>query len=224
MKARAHRETPPVEHKAKGRKAAGPVVDAPPASQVPEISENVEFAALPAPVPEAASEKPRNVIARFLIPTRARVKLPYHLSYPIGAEALSDKLQKAPRREILGLFFRSRPVLASAEFQRWLRDQEPYPILVAEYRPALDEETKKTSVLEKLGLTDERLEIAVYPVAREAKSIARDLLGDLGLVHLAKWLKGATTREWANTVRRLELVFSPREGTIEVREMVMGAA
>lgn len=170
------------------------------------------------------SDTDNTPIARFLIPTRARVKLPYHLSYPIGAEALSEGLEKAPRREILGLFFRSRPVLASAEFQRWLRDREPYPILVAEYRPALDEASKKTSVLEKLGLTDERLEIAVYPVAREARTIANDLLGDLGLVHLAKWLKGATTREWANTVRRLELIFSPREGTIEIREMVMGAA
>jgi len=176
-----------------------------------------------AAAPEVPTAK-RSALARFLIPTRARVKLPYHLSYPIGAEALSDRLQKAPRREMLGLFFRSRPVLASAEFQRWLREQEPYPILVAEYRPALDGEGKKASVLEKLGLTDERLEIAVYPVAREVRDLARELLGDLGLVHLAKWLKGATTREWANTVRRLELVFSPREGTIEIREMVMGAA
>lgn len=176
-----------------------------------------------AAAPDVQPAKERSGIARFLIPTRARVKLPYHLSFPIGAEALSESLEKAPRREILGLFFRSRPVLASAEFQRWLREQEPYPILVAEYRPALDEETKKTSVLEKLGLTDERLEIAVYPVAREVRSIANELLGDLGLVHLAKWLKGATTLG-ANSVRRLELVFSPKEGTIEIREMVMGAA
>lgn len=198
-------DTTPTERKSKARKGAvAPVAEA-----------------SAAPTLEPAKE--RSGFARFLIPTRARVKLPYHLSFPIGAEALSESLEKAPRREILGLFFRSRPVLASAEFQRWLREQEPYPILVAEYRPALDEETKKTSVLEKLGLTDERLEIAVYPVTREVRSIANELLGDLGLVHLAKWLKGATARG-ANTVRRLELIFSPKEGTIEVREMVMGGA
>ncbi len=199
MKERAKKEVTPTDSKPKSRESA------------------------PTPEGQEPMATKRSGIARFLIPTRARVKLPYHLSYPIGAEALSEKLQKAPRREMLGLFFRSRPVLASAEFQRWLREQEPYPILVAEYRPALDEKTKKASVLEKLGLTDERLEIAVYPVAREVRDIARELLGDLGLVHLAKWLKGATVRG-TDTVRRLELVFSPREGTIEIREMVMGAA
>lgn len=177
-----------------------------------------------APPARAKSAKKRSAVARFLIPTRARVKLPYHLAYPIGAEALSEELEKVPRRELLGLFFRSRPVLANSEFQRWLREKEPYPILVAEYRPALDEETARETVLEKLGLTDERLEIAVYPVEREKRVFVRALLGELGLESLVKWLKGAKARDWAGAIRRIELIFAPREGTIEVRELVLGAA
>jgi len=87
-----------------------------------------------------------------MIPTRTRCKLPAALSYPVGAAALSDALAGAPQAAALTIDFRDRPVHRASEFRRLLRDRRPYPVLVAEYRPATEPGYTGSAVAAARGL------------------------------------------------------------------------
>ena len=63
-----------------------------------------------------------------MIPTRFRDKLPRHLPYPIGAEALSRALTGAPHVESLAVTFCDEAVWPKSEFRRLVTERSPYRI------------------------------------------------------------------------------------------------
>src|SRR6266702_4688258 len=102
-----------------------------------------------------------------MIPTRHKAKLPRHLSYPIGAEALADGLVSAPHAEELSLSFWGKPVWPESRFQQALAQQQPYKVLVAEYCPSHKPGYGGPQALVERGWYDEKWQLTVYPVVRE---------------------------------------------------------
>src|SRR4051794_30669093 len=116
-----------------------------------------------------------------MIPTHLKSKLPRHLSYPIGAEAISEGLADAPHVEAFTLMFRDNPVWPASEFQRLLRERLPYPIMVGEFHPTRRPGYGGAQYLIETGWYNEEWKIVVYPVARELRHLATQLLREQGL-------------------------------------------
>lgn len=153
-----------------------------------------------------------------MIPTRLKKKLPRRLSYPVGAQELSERLQGTPHVEALELVFWDRPNWSALEFQRWLRERTPYTILQGEFQPKRSPGVSGCNSFVERGWYDEKWEITVYPVLQELRHLAHQLLRSEGLEYLARWVKGSLAKGWLLRRHRCELIFSPAEETIAVRE------
>lgn len=154
-----------------------------------------------------------------MIPTRYRSKLPGHLSYPIGAQALSEALAGAPHAEALTVGFSDDLFAYSAvDFQRLLRERKPYKILEAEHKPARKPGISASNQSVEEGWFDEKWEIRVFPVLCELRHLANRLLKDQGLPAVAQWLRSSQQPGWNSRQQWLELVFDPAGETITARE------
>src|SRR5215204_332946 len=121
-----------------------------------------------------------------MIPTRYKSKLPHSLSYPVGAEAISESLKGVPQVPALSLGFYDRPTVFASEFQKLRDSNSPYPIFNATFRhiqPGLSASNKYIAE----GWYEETWELSVYPVPRGLKSAARQVLLSEGLPLIRKW-------------------------------------
>jgi hypothetical protein len=151
-----------------------------------------------------------------MIPTRFKSKLPKTLSYPLGAEAISEALAGAPFAEELSLAFSGRAVWPATEFQRLVREGLPYRILAAEYMPPLKPGRSAPNTIVESGWYRGHWSITVYPVLRELRHAAGQLLREQGLPVVVEWLRSSRRTGWDTRQHRLELVFSPVEGAVSV--------
>ena len=149
-----------------------------------------------------------------MIPTQFKSKLPKTLSWPLGAEAISAGLGGAPHATECSLWFSSSPVWRASEFQQMLREARPYPVLVAEYRPAIRMPYSASKAMEAEGFYDAKWQIHVNPVPRTWRSTVGALLREKGLPAVVEWLRSFTGAGWQNRHHRLELVYAPREQAI----------
>jgi hypothetical protein len=149
-----------------------------------------------------------------MIPTRYKAKLPKHLSYPIGAEALTEGLVGAPHAEALAVSFWGTPVWPGSRFQKALAEEQPYVVLAATHEPARKPGYGGAQALVESGWYDEKWELTVYPVVRELRHLASQLLKEQGLPLIAEWLRSSQQAGWATRQHRVELVFDPTEETI----------
>ncbi len=141
-----------------------------------------------------------------MIPTQYKSKLPKHLSYPIGSEAISEALEGAPHVEDLSIWFSDISVWPHLEFRRLLVEKLPYKIIVAEFQPA-----------HRSGLEwwDYKWELHVCPVLREFRPLAHSLLIEEGLITVAEWLRSSLQPGWESRRQRLTIKFNPAaEGTL----------
>ncbi len=146
-----------------------------------------------------------------MIPTKYRNKLPRHLSYPIGAEAISNALAGLPHFEKLTLTFIDQSVWRASEFQRLLLERLPYKIMEASHQPARKPGISTANSMLQDGSYDDKWELRVYPVLAEFRSVANGLLRDQGLPAVAAWLKSSQQRGWTAIGRGIELRFNPAE-------------
>ena len=153
-----------------------------------------------------------------LIPTRLRAKLPRRLSYPVGAKELSEGLRAAPHFESLEIVFRDRPTFWASEFQRWLEEALPYPVVVADFRPRSKPGFIGSNAMVDKGFYDEKWEIKVHPVLREKRHLAHRLVCDEGVSQLLAWLRQSQTAGWNLQSHFCELVFDPKQDTITACE------
>jgi hypothetical protein len=149
-----------------------------------------------------------------MIPTQFKSKLPKTLSWPLGAEAVTIGLGDAPHAGEASLWFSSAPVWRASEFKRMLHEAEPYPVLVAEYRPEIRMPYGGSKEMGALGLYDAKWQIHVNPVPRAWRSTVSALLRENGLPQVADWLRSFTGSGWQNRHHRLELVYAPREQSL----------
>ena len=153
-----------------------------------------------------------------MIPTRSKDRLPRHLSYPVGAEAISEALAEAPHAGAFTVAFRSEPVWPASKFRHLLLERLPYPIMAAEYLPARKPGLGASNDMVKGGRYNGTWELRVYPVLAESRHLANQLLQREGLPAIVAWLKSSDRAGWLATSRRSELVFSPADGTLACRE------
>jgi hypothetical protein len=151
-----------------------------------------------------------------MIPTRIKSKLPKTLSYPLGAEAISKALADAPHAAEIALSFLDFPVSPASEFQRRLREESPYRILVAQYVPAHKPGYGGARSSVESGWFDAQWSLYVYPVLRELRHTAEQLLREQGLPVVVEWLRGSRAAGWDTRAQRVELVFSPVQGVLLV--------
>jgi hypothetical protein len=139
-----------------------------------------------------------------MIPTGWKSKLPEHLSYPIGAEALSEALAGAPNADSLTLWF-GRSDWPASGTPRALADRLPHDILIAEFWPA------------NYRGNNEDWSLHVRAVPRDLRHLANRLLHEQGLPHLSRWLH-ASRPDWRSRHQKLTLKFLPAEESITAHE------
>jgi hypothetical protein len=151
-----------------------------------------------------------------MIPTRSKAKLPKTLSYPLGAEAISEALAGAPHADELSLSFYDRAVWPATEFNRFIREGLPYRILSAAYMPPLKPGHSAPNTLVESGWYQGHWSITVYPVLRELRHAAGQLLRELGLPAVVRWLRSSGRAGWDTRQHSIGLVFSPTNGTLSI--------
>jgi hypothetical protein len=149
-----------------------------------------------------------------MIPTRSKAKLPKALSWPLGAEAISQGLAGEPHVADLSRSFWVAPVWPASAFQRLLRDSLPYTVLVAEYRPASRPGYSAPTSMVERGWFEAQWVLRVHPVLRSLRAVAGAVIREQGLPSVAEWLRSSTRSEWPSRSHRIELVFSPADGTL----------
>jgi hypothetical protein len=151
-----------------------------------------------------------------MIPTRCKAKLPKTLSYPLGAEAISKALADAPPAAEFALSFLDLPVWPASEFQRRLGEGKPYKILVAEYSPPHKPGYGGARSLIDSGWFDAQWSLRVYPVRRELRHAAGQLLRKQGLPVIVEWLRESDAAGWDTRQQRVEVVFCPAQGVLSI--------
>lgn len=153
-----------------------------------------------------------------MILTRLKAKLPRHLSYPVGAEAISEALADEPHVASLSVTFWDQAVWPASEFRRLLNERLPYRIMIVEFRPERGPGLIGSAAMIEDGWYDERWELRVYPVLAEFRSTANRLLREQGLPAVSRWLRSSRRAGWLTVPQWVESVFDPTKDALAVRE------
>lgn len=153
-----------------------------------------------------------------MIPTRLKAKLPRHLSYPIGAKAISEALADAPHVGPLSVTFWDQAVWPASEFRRLLSERLPYKIMEAVYQPASKPGISASHSMIERGWYYEKWELRVYSVLSEFRHAANRLLREQGLPAVALWLKSSDRAGWVERCQRVDLVFNPTDESLTIQE------
>jgi hypothetical protein len=152
-----------------------------------------------------------------LIPTRYKARLPRHLSYPVGAESISEALAGIPHFESFSLRFSAEAVWPASEFRRLLVEQLPYCVMAAEHRPRSKPGLGAADHMVQAGWYDEKWELRVNPVLSRLRQTANQLLREVGMPAIAAWMNSSGQEGWRTRSHRIELVFSPADGSLATR-------
>jgi len=152
-----------------------------------------------------------------MVTTQFKAKLPKRLSYPLGAEAVSQALAGVPQFEQLRLRFRDHPGTSAMEFQQVLREGRPYVLLQAAFDRSSMHLSASNSMIAD-GWYDKKWRITVYPVLREHRHAARLALLRHALPAVKRWLAQPAAARWESGHRRLDFTFDPAAATVTPSE------
>lgn len=153
-----------------------------------------------------------------MIPTSFKAKLPRGLSYPVGAEAISEALAGAPHIEALSVTFHESAVGPASEVRRLLVERLPHKVMAAEYQPRRKPGISAADFMIQHGWYDERWDLFVYSVQTKFRHLVNRLLHEEGLPAIETWLKSSGRSGWKMSWHRIELWFDPAAGCIAARE------
>jgi hypothetical protein len=132
-----------------------------------------------------------------MIPTLYKTRLPRYLSFPIGAEALSEQLADAPRISEFRICFSDVVSAWKSKFQQILAEGADYEIVRLRFWSPF--------------------EIYVYPVQRVLKHAAHEALVSRGLPQLRDWMVRQSSRT-TMTFASCGIIFSPRTQMMHIQE------
>src|SRR5262245_24073336 len=154
----------------------------------------------------------------MLIPTRHRDRLPMDLSYPIGAEVLSEAFRGVPQYGMLSLFFTTwRQPGTAAAATKASRGAGRQHVLCANYRH-LRPGHGSSGALIRSGFYEPDWSLSVYAVPRQCRSLVRALLIRDGMPLLRAWLTEPRTETWLIGQRWLLVEFSQADGTLRASQ------
>ena len=143
-----------------------------------------------------------------LIPTSFKDKLPRGLSYPIGAELLSEALAGVPQYDTLTLsFYGSAP----------LRSYHPTRVLAASYSNSPPGLTGSNEGIAQ-GWYGESWGITVSAVASDLKSVVRGKLLEAGIPRLRAWLEEPRTQTWLSGRKSCSVNLDPASLELSVSQ------
>jgi hypothetical protein len=153
-----------------------------------------------------------------MIPTRSKAKLSHILSYPIGAQEITEGLGNSPHVDNLSLSFRESPIWPASAFQKVLADRCPYRILSITYIPPSKPGYSGANSMVESGWYGERWELDVFPVPRVIRQAANRVLKEIGLPAVVRWLSDVDRAGIGRGHRRLELEFDPTPATLTPKD------
>jgi hypothetical protein len=120
------------------------------------------------------------------IPTRYKAKLPGWLSWPVGAQQLTEGLKEVPQLASLSVCF---------HLHRIAEGDASHPVLTAAHRNVRPGLSGLNFGIER-GWYKETWELTVYAVPRERRHRINGLLRDAGLAVVADWLTEPRSETW----------------------------
>jgi hypothetical protein len=145
-----------------------------------------------------------------MISTTFRQKLPKFLSYPIGAEILTDALSSAPQIDSLTVSFGTR----YGSLQDKTYRNQPYEILRTNYSYLRSNRFTPNSWETSTHYNNEVWDIKVYAIPTELKSLVKKLLLLEGLSKVLAWLQAERTPLWLEGYRDFVVLFDEKEGIL----------
>jgi hypothetical protein len=147
-----------------------------------------------------------------LIRTIRKDKLPRKLSYPLGAQAVSEALHDVPQRDLLNLRFLDKEYPVS--YWKLKKAGSDLPVLKAEYRMF---ENRLDLALE--GLLDihdgEYWRLYVYPVESDIRAKVRRALLEIGLSVVSSWLSKPRPDTWKTGIKSCKIVLCDDNGFLD---------
>lgn len=144
-----------------------------------------------------------------LIPTKLKSKLSQDLAYPIGAEIISKLFANVPQKENLVIWFTSFNYFVS-DFQNLRKQNKPYEIFRVSMIHPLNDLSSSNQFIEE-GFYNENWEINVYPVPKELKSVAKQLLVNEILPQAKDWMEKPQTEIWRTGRKHFKAFFKENE-------------
>ena len=148
-----------------------------------------------------------------MLATSSKSKLPKTLSYPLGAQAISEVLEAPLSLHAPKISFRGSPIWPASMFQKRLKDNLPYVIMSVRYRPPSRLGISGMESLRESGWYDSRFWIEVFPVKRELRSIAGRLLLSHGIQAIVNWIEQSNSAGWETRDHSIDIVFDPIHAT-----------
>lgn len=149
-----------------------------------------------------------------MIPTRSKSKLPKTLSYPLGAQAISEARAEAPHAADFTLSFSDTPVWPASEFQRRLREGTAYLVFVAAFEPVHKTGYLGAKALIERGRYEAHWTLKVNPVRRELRHAVAELLRAQGVPAVVEWLRSAGEAGWEGHRHQLRILFRAVDGVL----------
>lgn len=139
------------------------------------------------------------------------------MAYPIGAELISANLIGVPQFEKLTICFTPHNFDFASDLQEARKQGEPYKIFEVSMIHPLQRFSASKELIEE-GYYEENWEINVYPVPRELKSTAKQLLLDKALPKAKEWLEKSRTEIWKTGRKNFQVLFNEKENSIFIEQ------
>lgn len=148
-----------------------------------------------------------------MIPTAFKQQIPRFLSYPVGAQVISTALEGVPHSEDIHLCFHGASFPAE-ESLRAMREGRPHRILHVRFTPERSPGYSGSNDFVERGWYKPKWELWIYPVLREQKHVANQLLKAVALPVVGDWMRLSTNAGWNLSQHELRFEFRPVEGTL----------
>lgn len=139
------------------------------------------------------------------------------MTYPIGAEAISRAFAGVPQFKNLVIWFTTTNFAFVSDFQEARKQNQPYEIFQVSMRHPLKSLTSSKQFIEE-GFFEENWEIHVFPVPRELKSVAKQLLLNNALLKAKDWLEKPRTENWKTDRKYFRVLFVEKESYIIIKQ------
>jgi hypothetical protein len=134
-----------------------------------------------------------------LIPTHYKTKIPKNLSYPFGAEILSNALKDIKKYDDLSVAFSDYPFRNKSEYKKLIENKKQIPVLDISYRydkyPFFGE------------YWDKDFCITIYAVPRDKNKIIRDTILEIGIPIIKEWISKKRPETWYYKRQEITLLF-----------------